>query len=449
MIQKNLLLHICHQKKTSNFLINTSKYTFKNSKGYFHTSKFQYKLVQFNLADIGEGIKEVEVLKWYVSEGQQIQQFDKVAEVQSDKATVEITSRFDGVIKKLYHKTGDIAQVGRPLVDIETSSDVKEEPKKVETKNETKISQTNSCSVKKEEYKVSEKVKTTPSVRRIAREQNLDLTKVLATGKDGRILKQDVLSYVEGGKEVEKTVEERQVIKGDREEPIRGLMRTMIKSMELAMQVPHLGYCDDVFMDKLMQFRSEMNSIYEKKYGKISFLPFFIKAASLSMNHFPIINSQLSSDKSKIIYKGSHNIGIAMDTKNGLLVPNIKNVQDKSVIEIAIELNRLTSLGAEGKLGEQDLKGGTFTISNIGTIGGTYASPILVVPEVAILALGKTRKVPLFNDKNEVVGKHLLNASFSADHRVIDGATIARFSNLMKHYLENPLTIVTEINSSK
>lgn len=446
MFQKNLQSCFGPQKKTlSKFLIQSNKYTFYKSKSYFHTSKFQYKLVQFNLADIGEGIKEVEVLKWYVTEGQQIQQFDKVAEVQSDKATVEITSRFDGIIKKLYHKTGDIAQVGRPLVDIEVEGEVKEEVKKVEAPKAQITSKEDS------QVKISEKVKTTPSVRRIAREQNIDLSKVTPSGRDGRILKQDVLSFVEEGEKQPEIIVEKvkEVVRGDKEEPVRGLMRTMIKSMEAAMQVPHLGYCDDVIMDKLMQFRNEMNHLYEKKYGKISFLPFFIKATSIAMNQYPIINSQLSNDKSKIIYKGSHNIGIAMDTKLGLLVPNIKNVQDKTVLEISMELSRLTALGAEGKLGEQDLKGGTFTISNIGTIGGTYASPVLVVPEVAIVALGKTKKVPMFNDKNEVVAKHLLNASFSADHRVIDGATIARFSNLMKYYLENPLTIVTEINSTK
>jgi 2-oxoisovalerate dehydrogenase E2 component (dihydrolipoyl transacylase) len=136
-----------------------------------------------------------------------------------------------------------------------------------------------------------------------------------------------------------------------------------------------------------------------------------------------------------------------MDTKVGLLVPNIKNVQNLSLMEISVELNRLSALGEQGKLGEADLKGGTFSISNVGTIGGTYASPILVVPEVAICALGKMRKIPVFNEKNEVVGKQVVNISWSADHRIVDGATIARFSNALKFYIENPIALMTGLKN--
>lgn len=345
------------------------------------------------------------------------------------------------MVKKLYHKVGAIAQVGRPLIDIEVegaeTKEIVKVVKEVSKPVDTQPSTSNEVSI--------EKVKTTPSVRKIARDENIDLSKIVPTGREGRILKQDVMDFMDKKSE---TVDTKSVVSspqlGDREEPVRGLMRTMIKTMELAAQVPHLGFCDDIFMDKLMQVRAELNHLLTKTNGKITFMPFFIKAASLALSEFPIVNASLFSDKSKLIYHGSHNIGIAMDTKVGLLVPNIKNVQDKSIYEISNELLRLSALGEQGKLGEADLKGGTFSISNIGTIGGTYASPILVVPQVAICALGKMKKIPVFNEKNEVVAKHIVNISWSADHRVIDGATIARFSNALKFYVENPVALMAK-----
>jgi 2-oxoisovalerate dehydrogenase E2 component (dihydrolipoyl transacylase) len=278
----------------------------------FNKNSFKFQpLIPFNLADIGEGIKEVEIIQWFIKEGETIQQFDKVAEVQSDKANVEITSRFEGVIKKLYYKAGDIAQVGYPLIDIDVE-DSKVEI--VEKKEKSEISKQN---VEKKETSEtsSEKFKTTPSVRRIAREENINLSNVEATGKDGRILKQDVLNYLDNSKAPQGTscsittnVEKKEtsfvtVSEEDEQVPVRGLMRTMIKTMEAASQVPHLGYSDEIFMDELIELRKKLKKSAEERGIKLSFMPFFIKAASLSLKQYPIVNSQLSSDKSILIYK--------------------------------------------------------------------------------------------------------------------------------------------------
>lgn len=178
---------------------------------------------------------------------------------------------------------------------------------------------------------------------------------------------------------------------------------------------------------------------------KMTFMPFFIKAVSLSLQHYPVLNSHFSSDSSTITYKASHNIGVAMDTANGLLVPNIKDVQVKSVVEIAKELDRLMQLGQAGQLGMVDLTGGTFSLSNIGAVGGTYARPMLLPPEVAIGAFGRVRKLPRYTDTGEVAPTHIMEVSWSADHRVIDGATVARFSNLWKTFLEAPATMLTAL----
>jgi 2-oxoisovalerate dehydrogenase E2 component (dihydrolipoyl transacylase) len=174
-------------------------------------------------------------------------------------------------------------------------------------------------------------------------------------------------------------------------------------------------------------------------------MPFFIKAASLALHQNPILNSSLSSDETELIYKEYHNIGVAMDTPNGLIVPNIKNVEDKSIIDIAKELNRLQGLASKGQLGSNDLADGTFTISNIGTIGGTYTSPIIVSPQVCIGAVGKVSAIPRFDKKGNVYPASIMNVSWSADHRVIDGATMARFGNAWKHYLENPKNFILSL----
>jgi len=226
---------------------------------------------------------------------------------------------------------------------------------------------------------------------------------------------------------------------------IKGIQRIMVKTMNAAAAVPTFGYCDEIVMDNLVALRKQIKPIAEAKGVKVSYFHFMLKAASMALLQFPQLNAHVNPDCTAVTIKGSHNIGLAMDTPRGLLVPNIKNVQDLSVFDIASELARLQKLGAAGKLGQADLTGGTFTLSNIGTIGGTYASPILVLPEVTIGALGKFMTVPRFDDNMQVYPSTIMNVSWSADHRVLDGATVARFSNLWKQYLENPNTMLMEM----
>lgn len=405
----------------------------------FHVNTPTLKNMPFLLADIGEGIKEVEIIQWHVKEGDTIKQFDKVAEVQSDKANVEISSRYDGVVTKLYMKQGEMAHVGQPLIDIEMSGGGEETP--VEKKVEKVTPPVQPVRSKNAHEESLEQVLTTPSVRRIAKEHQIDLRTVTPTGPRGRLLKEDLLNYIKNGQEpivVEKPSEPIHVEQQDRVEPVRGLKRTMIKTMNASNSVPQFGLHDEINVDRLIMVRNDFKLLAAKKgIEKLTFMPFFIKALSLALNEYPILNASISQDETQIIYKASHNIGIAMDTPNGLLVPNIKNVQNKSILEIAKELSRLQQLGTQGKLGAEDLKGGTITLSNIGTIGGTYARPLLTPPEVCIGALGKMRKIPVFHG-DKVVPAHVMYVSWSGDHRIVDGATMARFSNAWKDYLEIP-----------
>uniref|UniRef100_A0A673AYZ1 Dihydrolipoamide acetyltransferase component of pyruvate dehydrogenase complex n=1 Tax=Sphaeramia orbicularis TaxID=375764 RepID=A0A673AYZ1_9TELE len=432
-------------------------------------------IVQFKLSDIGEGIMEVTVKEWYVKEGDKVSQFDSICEVQSDKASVTITSRYDGVIRKLYYDVDATALVGKPLVDIETEAKLIQEEDVVETPAMAREEHTH------QEIK-GHKTQATPAVRRLAMENNIKLSEVVGSGKDGRILKEDILNFL--SKQTGAILPPapfqdirtpptapppsaaprptsaamvsrpgpagptgpRPVFTGkDRMEPLKGFHRAMVKTMTAALQIPHFGYCDEVDLSQLVQLRSDLKSTSEGRGVKLSYMPFFIKAASLGLLHFPILNASVDEGCQNITYKASHNVGVAMDTSQGLLVPNVKNVQLLSVFDIAQELNRLQTLGAAGQLGAADLSGGTFTLSNIGSIGGTYAKPVILPPEVAIGALGKIQVLPRFDPSGQVVRAHIMAVSWSADHRIIDGATMCRFSNLWKDYLENPARMVLDL----
>ncbi|NP_001087792.1 dihydrolipoamide branched chain transacylase E2 L homeolog [Xenopus laevis] len=430
------------------------------------------KIVQFKLSDIGEGITEVTVKDWYVKEGDSVSQFDSICEVQSDKASVTITSRYDGVIRKLHYNVDETAYVGKPLVDIETDAlkDVAPEEDVVETPAVSHDEHTH------QEIK-GHKTLATPAVRRLAMENNIKLSEVVGSGKDGRILKEDILGFLAKqtgailppSPQMEitppppklETSRQQQKAKAasipaplikpvvfagkDVTEPVKGFHKAMVKTMSAALKIPHFGYCDEVDMTNLSQLREELKPLAESRGVRLSFMPFFLKAASLGLVQFPILNSSVDENCQNITYKAAHNIGIAMDTQQGLVVPNVKNIQVRSIFEIAAELNRLQSLGSTGQLGATDLTGGTFTLSNIGSIGGTYAKPVILPPEVAIGAIGKVQVLPRFDSKGQVVKAQIINISWSADHRIIDGATMSRFSNLWKSYLENPSLMLLEL----
>jgi len=212
----------------------------------------------------------------------------------------------------------------------------------------------------------------------------------------------------------------------------------MVKKMNEANAVPSFGYGDEICMDRLIEVRSTLKPLGEKYGVKLSFLPFILKATSLALSEYPMLNAHAAPDCSSYIQRGSHNLGVAIDSPQGLVVPNIKNCQNKSVIEIASDLDGLIQRVRGQRTTKEDITGGTFSLSNIGALGGTVCRPILFVPEVMIGALGKTQKLPAFNEKNEVVAKSMMHVSWTADHRLVDGATVARFSNRWKDYIERP-----------
>jgi 2-oxoisovalerate dehydrogenase E2 component (dihydrolipoyl transacylase) len=359
---------------------------------------YQKKTQEFLLAAVGEGIAEVEIIQYHVKVGDTIQQFDKVLDVQTDKATVEITSRYDGVVKSINYQPGQMAKVGTSLITLETEgSGASTEPEaaaKAETPAKAQKVETTAESSDDENEGFSGKVLTTPAVRRIAKEYQVNLKHVTPSGPGGRILKEDILKFLQISGEQslsappmpEATSKPARAAasssgfkipvlpqpsipstpKEDKVVPITGIQRIMVKSMNAALSVPALGLSEEIYMDNLIKLRGRLKHEGEKHKVKITFLPILIKAVCQGLKHYPLLNSHVNEDCSEVTIKSAINIGLAMDTARGLLVPNIKNVEDKSILEIAAELNRLQALGSEGKLGQQDLTGGTFTLSNIG-----------------------------------------------------------------------------------
>jgi 2-oxoisovalerate dehydrogenase E2 component (dihydrolipoyl transacylase) len=243
----------------------------------------------------------------------------------------------------------------------------------------------------------------------------------------------------------------------DRTVSLTGIQKAMFKSMTKSLSIPHFGYTDQFELDAASNYRKVLTKYISQHqdrfpFTKISYMPIFIKSLSVALTHYPILNACLitgddptDASKVQIKYRGSHNIGFAMDTPQGLIVPNIKNVQNKSILEVAEDLHRLMELGKKNAIAPSDMKDGTITLSNVGTIGGTYTSPVIVTSEVAICALGKTETLPRYNTEGQIVPKMVMPVSWSADHRVIDGATIARFADLWKQYIEHPELLASEL----
>lgn len=262
--------------------------------------------VAFNLSDIGEGIREVVVKEWFVKPGDKVAQFDNICEVQSDKASVTITSRYDGIVSKLHYKVDDTALVGKPLVDIETETDGKssDTPTIDSPSSESDKEQIPIAVVEKDTFNTSD-IQCIPSVRRLAKEHSLDLSKITGTGKHGRILKEDVLKYMGEPAENIPTGILSQA-ETPTTEPIKGFKKAMIKTMTEALKIPHLVYGDEFLLTELSKLRTILKSKHETK---ISSMPFFIKAVSNALTRYPIVNSSVDENVENILYHKAHNIG--------------------------------------------------------------------------------------------------------------------------------------------
>ncbi|ATJ82729.1 dihydrolipoyllysine-residue acetyltransferase [Halomonas beimenensis] len=420
----------------------------------------------FILPDIGEGIVECEVVEWRVAEGEEIAEDQPVVDVMTDKAMVEITAPEAGRVTRLHVGKGEIAKVHAPLFAYEPEDGAEpaeaassgpaardEAPRPAATgASPTAPSRTGRGP--------HGRIPASPAVRRLVREHDLRLEDIPGSGKDGRVLKEDVMAVVEGGgarpAEAAKPKPKPEAAPAPRPapaeegevrvEPLRGVRAAMARQMVAsATTIPHFQYGEEIDVTELLALRERLKPRAEARETRLTLMPFFMKAMALAIQDFPILNSRLNEAADEIHYLPSCNIGMAVDGKAGLMVPNVKGVERLSLLEVAREIQRLTGQAREGRVAQADLQGGTISISNIGALGGTYAAPIINAPEVAIVAIGKTQWLPRFDAAGEVTRRAIMTVTWAGDHRLIDGGTIARFCNAWKGYLEDPETLLLEL----
>ncbi|XP_031113530.1 lipoamide acyltransferase component of branched-chain alpha-keto acid dehydrogenase complex, mitochondrial [Ipomoea triloba] len=415
-------------------------------------------IVDVPLAQTGEGIAECELIRWFVQEGDQVEEFQPLCEVQSDKATIEITSRYKGKVSCILHVPGNIVKVGETLLkmavdEISGPTQVADASENIKEMNSVASSLDDQCSAVGN-TKIGG-VLSTPAVRNLAKQYGVDISVVHGTGKDGRVLKEDILKYAgiiketpafsspaeqsqSGDEKCPKISTSHGLDYKDKTIPLRGFQRAMVKSMTIAAKIPHFHYVEEINCNALVELKGSFQKENSDPEVKHTFLPFLIKSLSMALNKYPMLNSCFKEELYEVTVKGSHNIGIAMATPHGLVVPNIKKVQSLSILEITKELSRLQKLALDNKLDPDDVSGGTFTLSNIGAIGGKYGSPLINSPEVAIIAMGRIQKIPQFAEDGNVYPASVLTVNVGADHRVLDGATVAKFCNEWKQYIEKP-----------
>ncbi|WP_280551687.1 dihydrolipoyllysine-residue acetyltransferase [Halomonas sp. 25-S5] len=419
----------------------------------------------FILPDLGEGIVECEVVEWRIAEGDEIEEDQPVVDVMTDKAMMEITAPEAGQVTRLHVAKGKIARVHAPLFAYA--------PEHAEAPDEAAKAAPAPAEPAPRPAATSRaetppagglgpygRIPASPAVRRLLREHGLRLEQVPGSGKQGRVLKEDVQAFLARGEtagaeassaaasSAEKPqAPARSSARGEvRVEPMSGIRAAMARKMVAsASTIPHFQYGEELDVTELLALRERLKPEAQARDARLTLMPFFMKAMALAIRDVPILNSRLNESGDEIHYLPSCNIGMAVDGKAGLMVPNVKGVEGLTLLEIAGEIQRLTAGAREGRVAAADLKGGTISISNIGALGGTYAAPIINAPEVAIVAIGKTQWLPRFDSNDAVVKRAIMTVTWAGDHRLIDGGTIALFCNAWKGYLEAPETMLLHL----
>jgi pyruvate/2-oxoglutarate dehydrogenase complex dihydrolipoamide acyltransferase (E2) component len=403
----------------------------------------------FELPEIGEGVIEGEIVQWLTNVGAFVDVDQPLCEVMTDKANVEISSPKAGVVKALYGTPGDIVAVHTPLVDIDTEAGVSDAKPAPQAKVAAPKAAPKAAPRAASAPQTSGKTLATPAVRSYAREQNIALDVIVGSGKDGRISKDDIDHHVLGGAVAPAAVEFSPVSspgypRGDESVKIIGLRRKIAEKMvESYRTIPHFTYVEEVDATRLVGLRGALKDAAKEKGISLSYLPFIMKALVRVFQDFPTVNANMNEDTFTLNIRGEVNIGIATDTPQGLYVPVIKNVESKSLLQLAHEVVEITERTRNGTASIDDFRGGTFTITSVGNIGGRFATPIINHPQVAILGVNQIHDRPMVID-GEIVARKMMYLSPSFDHRVLDGAVAARFVAALKQVLETPEVLLVE-----
>ncbi len=413
---------------------------------------------EFKFPDVGEGITEGEIVRWLVKEGDRIKEHDVIAEIETDKAVVEIPSPYSGTVTKIHHRAGDTVKVGETLVTIGESAGEKiKTPAKKYTSSvvgqlpEAEEEQARPAREKSLERPMPHAL-ATPATRRLAKNLGVNLDDMKGTGAEGRVTEEDVRRHAgsEEAKPIDKheaSPEAKVVKKYDifgyiEHVPLKGIRKATAKKMAESMQnAAHVTHMDEADVTHLYNIREKEKD--KLKGVHLTFLPFIAKAVIAALKKHPYLNATLDMEHEEIILKKYYNIGIAVDVGEGLVVPVVKGADSKSIPQLAKEIELLAQKAKERKLDIMDMQGGTFTITSIGSIGGIFATPIINYPEAAILAVGRIREKPAVH-KGKIVARRFMPLSLSFDHRVLDGAEAAKFMNELIEHLEDPHMMIRE-----
>ena len=505
---------------------------------------------EFELPDVGEGVAEGEIVEWLVEEGDPVEEDQPVAEVETDKAVVEVPSPVNGSVQEIHADAGEMVPVGTVIItfaeegdaESDTAATSAEEPAEMRTDTATEAGPDDEGETRSAEETSTPngRVFAAPSARRLARELGVDIGSVEGSGPGGRVSEHDVRAAAESGEEgegsgaaessepaatrveseadsvgsgvaqsssasgsmagesaadrdrtlaapatrkmaadvgididsvptdeerdgeafvtpaaVESYAESQQAAqdadraalaesKEEERIPYRGVRRTIGEQMARSKYTaPHVTHHDEVDVTALVEARADLKEVAAEQGISLSYMPFVMKACVAALREFPMVNAMLDEENEEIVQKNDYNIGVATATDAGLMVPVVHGADEKNLLQLSSEMNELIEKARERSISRSEMQGGTFTITNVGTIGGEYATPILNHPEVAILALGAIKEKPRVVD-DEIVPRKVMTLSLSIDHRVIDGAIAAQFTNRVEEFLENPQLLLLE-----
>lgn len=420
----------------------------------------------FNFPDIGEGLEEGTILEWYVTKGQSVSTGDALVKMETDKVVADIPSPKTGTIVALFGEVGDVINVGNPLVEIEIegvfAEEAQAEAKKEvapepEEKAETVVGTMEMASQnavlpassegtpdsKPKEEKPRRKALSTPVARAMAKELGIDINEVKGTGPSGRVTKADI----ENHRPVKKaSAAQTALIETDdvTYEPLTQIRKTIAKNMiNSKHSAAHMSVFEEVEVSELIKVREKYKKKYAERGVKLTYLSFIVKATVNALKQHKQLNSQIDMENDRMVINNRYNIAIAVDTPAGLVVPVIRDADRLSIFEIAQRIDEISEKARKREITLEDMKGGTFTITNFGSIGGIFATPVINYPQAAILGVGRMMKTPIVKDDALAIG-NVLALSLSVDHRIVDGGEVTRFINKLMQYLADPVALLME-----
>lgn len=409
-------------------------------------------MYEFKLPDVGEGIHEAEILNWLVEVDDTVEMDQPILEIQTDKAIVEIPSPVTGKVEEIRAEMGTMANVGDVLIVFVTDEEALTEKPQTEANASSNGQQASSSS--KASVGIAgpgQRVLAAPYVRKLALEMGIDLAEVPGSGPAGRVLPEDVRQFAE--RQAPKPEAEPEIITSaptpagreiTDEEPLQGLRRRIAERMELAWQIPHVTSFEEIDATKLVALRQHLQPEVEQRGGRLTYLPFIVKATVQALKENPYFNASLDMENQKIRLHRYYHIGIATAVPDGLLVPVLRHADQLNLLQIAAELTRLTDQAQQRKLDLEELSGSTFTITNFGSFGAHQGTPIINPPEVAILGVGRIEEKPIAIE-GEVEVRSMLPIALSYDHRLIDGAAAGQFLKRLTVLLADPNLLFLEL----